>query len=352
MLYIAITSIPVMLQKFRLMKLLLVIFVSLVLTNVANAQYNLKVTAIEGELALFQSVDIKVDGLEKWVNSDLHDFILCIDGDPLNSSPPRLIQKKIEGKRELRLRFDLKPTKTNKAAWGTILSRKPRSWSRTVSVTVSFRGYQLDQSGEMADPILILVKKEWLIAFIVSSTVFAVLFYFLAHNSDIIRVSGAKPTTGKRKRYSLARTQTACWFFIIVVCYVFIWFVTGNVPTLTNSVLWIVGISSGINLGATIIGSKNKKEKREQAGASSEGELVQAKPPEETKGFLADILNDDNGMSFHRFQMVIWTLVLIVIFVAATWNVLAMPDFDATLLGLMGISGGTYLGFKLPKQQG
>ena len=33
-------------------------------------------------------------------------------------------------------------------------------------------------------------------------------------------------------------------------------------------------------------------------------------------------------------------------------SLLAMPDFDTTLLGLVGISGATYLGFKFPNQQG
>jgi hypothetical protein len=32
----------------------------------------------------------------------------------------------------------------------------------------------------------------------------------------------------------------------------------------------------------------------------------------------------------------------------AVFSQLAMPDFSATLLGLMGISSGTYIGFKIP----
>jgi hypothetical protein len=30
---------------------------------------------------------------------------------------------------------------------------------------------------------------------------------------------------------------------------------------------------------------------------------------------------------------------------------LAMPEFSATLLGLMGLSSGTYLGFKVPEKK-
>ena len=45
--------------------------------------------------------------------------------------------------------------------------------------------------------------------------------------------------------------------------------------------------------------------------------------------------------------MVLFTVLLAVIFVAKTASALVMPEFDTTLLGLMGISSGTYLGFKL-----
>jgi len=50
--------------------------------------------------------------------------------------------------------------------------------------------------------------------------------------------------------------------------------------------------------------------------------------------------------------MFVWTLVLGVIFVGSVYKNLEMPEFSATLLGLMGISSGTYLGFKVPEKQG
>ena len=74
--------------------------------------------------------------------------------------------------------------------------------------------------------------------------------------------------------------------------------------------------------------------------------------PVKSANFINDILSDDDGVSFHRLQIFGWTMVLILIFVVSVYDVLAMPDFDTTLLALMGISGGTYVGFKLPTQQG
>jgi hypothetical protein len=49
--------------------------------------------------------------------------------------------------------------------------------------------------------------------------------------------------------------------------------------------------------------------------------------------------------------MVVWTIILGVVFAARVKSDLVMPDFSATLLGLMGISSGTYIGFKFPEQK-
>ena len=66
---------------------------------------------------------------------------------------------------------------------------------------------------------------------------------------------------------------------------------------------------------------------------------------------LLDLLSEDEGsgrvIAFHRFQIVAWTLVLGVVFFSEVKTKLAMPEFNSTLLTLMGISSGTYLGFKI-----
>ncbi|MEO6787037.1 MAG: hypothetical protein ABI318_12965 [Chthoniobacteraceae bacterium] len=61
--------------------------------------------------------------------------------------------------------------------------------------------------------------------------------------------------------------------------------------------------------------------------------------------------NQSRTVSFHRFQMLAWTLVLSIIFMARVLDQLTMPEFSDTVLGLMGISSGTYLGFRLPDQK-
>ena len=69
----------------------------------------------------------------------------------------------------------------------------------------------------------------------------------------------------------------------------------------------------------------------------------------ESLGWLTDVLSDSEGIDFHRFQMLVWTFVLGIVFVTKVWRDLAMPEFDTTLLGLMGLSAGTYVGLKIPE---
>src|SRR5204862_7954738 len=129
--------------------------------------------------------------------------------------------------------------------------------------------------------------------------------------------------------------QMACWFFWVIAAYVFIWLICDELDTITDSVLGLIGIGSATAIGAALI-DQNKA-------------TVDA-ATQTTRGFLRDVMSDNTGaISLHRFQMFVWTLVLGVIFIASVYNNLEMPEFSATLLGLMGISSGTYLGFKVPE---
>jgi hypothetical protein len=64
----------------------------------------------------------------------------------------------------------------------------------------------------------------------------------------------------------------------------------------------------------------------------------------QSESFFRDIVSDADGVSFHRFQVVAWTIVLTVVFVKDVISGLAMPDFNATLLGWQGLSAATFLG--------
>jgi len=201
--------------------------------------------------------------------------------------------------------------------------------------------------------------------------------------SNLLRDSGPEPAGG-RKPYSLARVQMTFWFLIIVAAYLFIFIVTGATDTVTTSVLGLMGISAGTGLAAVAVDNSKRaqaqaevdKLRAEQAklggqqqaaaggGAAFPAESLQrlndlpdliAKQkkivdPSASEGFRLDILSDADGISFHRLQIAVWTAVLGIIFCVSVYNVLSMPTFSDTLLGLMGISGGTYVGFKIPEK--
>jgi hypothetical protein len=46
--------------------------------------------------------------------------------------------------------------------------------------------------------------------------------------------------------------------------------------------------------------------------------------------------------------MVVWTILLGGLYLHSVLVYVTMPDFSTTLLSLMGVSSGAYIGFKLP----
>jgi hypothetical protein len=197
----------------------------------------------------------------------------------------------------------------------------------------------------------------------------------------------------------------AFWFFFVYASYVVIWLITDALDTITPSLLGLMGISAGTALSEAMIDSGKdvakagqlqdltaEKQALEQSIPELQSQIAgvnakSAMTPEDTTnrdslsrqlqdyrtrfaqinqqinaltpsasaaasaGFLRDILSDSSGYSFHRFQIFAWTIVLGVIFVSSVYNGLTMPEFSTTLLGLMGISSGTYIGFKFPEQR-
>jgi hypothetical protein len=224
------------------------------------------------------------------------------------------------------------------------------------------------------------------------------------------------PPSGKQKPYSLSRLQMAVWFFLVFVAFVFLYLITHGVDTLNEQALLLIGIGTGTALGAVLVDNskqgarESKLAELRPESARLTAEIVELQkaistparaaaapvivPPDTSDGaarstvadfpavhlaersaqlkdinaeiaeieasrsapvsagFLNDILSDAGGISFHRFQILAWTSILGLVFIYSVWERLAMPEFSATLLALMGISAGTYLGFKVPEKEG
>lgn len=203
---------------------------------------------------------------------------------------------------------------------------------QTVSVSI---GFENDGSleTEVKNFTLVLIRKSLLVATYLVMIVLFVLFFILVKKTGIIKGENIK---GDQNVYSLSRAQLAFWTFIIIFSFLYVYAVTGEITPITSSTLVLLSISMTTTAGATIIDSS-------RPGGSVGG-------VSKSQGFLKDIISDCNGVSIHRFQMVVWTVILGVFFIRSVFSNLSMPQINDSMLVLMGISSGTYVGLKIPEK--
>ena len=249
------------------------------------------------------------------------------------------------------VRFTLDRTDESDKAWHALLE-EPIAFSKRISVSVGPEG-DLSFPTDVDDFELVVLPEIQFWTYFVGLALFLLMLCWLAMRTALLRDRGTLTPAGKLPPYSLSRFQMAFWSFLIIAAYVFIWMVTDELDTITGSVLALLGIGSSTALAATLI-DKEKTTGTVTGGVEAQAPAA-ASPPARTaavsEGFLRDVLSDDNGISLHRLQLFAWTLVLGIIFVASVYDGLQMPQFNPTLLGLMGISSGTYLGFKVPESR-
>ena len=182
-----------------------------------------------------------------------------------------------------------------------------------------------------------------LILFIVVAIVVGIGFLIAAKTTGALRDKEPPPPgnlamTAMERPYSLSRMQIALWTLLVVYAYLFIWIITGEYNTvIPGAILAILGISAGTYATAATI---------DHDKAVNKGVTVTQ------KGNLAeDLFSTSGGASLHRVQFGLWSVVLMVVFVITVWETLAMPQFDTSLLGLMGISSAAYAGMKISEKK-
>jgi hypothetical protein len=262
------------------------------------------------------------------VNGNCASIVLFINGMPIKGLKPESCDKTLG-----HVRYLLHRTDDSEDVWHKLLG-SPRHYARPVSMSVG-ADPQFSVRSEVTQFFLEAVPRGWFFLFIVLAVLFAFFIVTLCRRTSIIR-SGHATVPPHERPYSLSLFQMVFWFFLVIVAYVFMWLINDELDTITESVLALIGIGAATAIGAAMI-DKSKTETAPEAAVAS-------------RGFMKDVLSDLDGISLHRFQMFVWTLVLGVIFVASVYKSLAMPEFSTTLLGLMGISSGTYLGFKVPEK--
>jgi hypothetical protein len=294
--------------------------------------------------------------------------------------------------------FTLKRADDAHAAWTSIMG-SPLSESDKVSVSMGFKdGFAVSSASATATSLTfnMVPMGRFLLWLLFLAGMIAVFLYYTTC-SDIIRDPGPV-SVGTLGLFSLSRLQGAWWFFVIVAAYLFIGTVTGDFSNSINSTaLILLGIGAGTVVGSAAVDSRNDTQAQkdqtaasivavqnqitaaQQAIAAADAQLGGNPPPAaaqrqqltatkaaqsktkerletqlgmlqgRSQGLLTDILSDANGISFHRFQIAAFTVILSVIFIVETYETLAMPTFNTTLMGMLGLSAGTYLGLKIPE---
>ena len=264
----------------------------------------------------------------------------------------------------------------NRKSWDTLLKRQV-GYSKNIPVALAI-GTGLPV--KVQSDIRIYVATEVTICLIlcICLAIFIVAFTGLVKHPTALR-------DARNGFYSLGKSQMAFWGLLVVLTFVGVWFVTGTMERIPPQVLILLGISGATGLTAKVIGenkdavteAENRKkitkineelQKLETEKRENHNSLPQEKEkrldeiklqieeskkqphPDESAGFWQDICDDGNGLSFHRLQVVIWTIVLGMVFVWSVAQIMSMPEFPENLLILMGISNGTYLGFKIPEK--
>jgi len=190
--------------------------------------------------------------------------------------------------------------------------------------------------------------------FIVLAVVLGIGFLLVAKKTGALRDTepppkdaAGPPIKTTDRAYSLSRTQIAVWTMLVVYAYLFIWLITGEYNTeIPRTILAILGISAGTYATAAAVDKGKEKDVTDKDGAVTKGATVA-----KSTGPFEDLFTSASGADLHRVQFGLWSVVLMIVFVVTVYDTLAMPQFDASLLGLMGISSAAYAGMKIPEQK-
>jgi hypothetical protein len=270
-------------------------------------------------------------------------------------------------------------------AWSSLLGNwKFTELYKTVSISIGNENKAIPSDVQLR---LIFIKGWPFVIWLISVLFLAGLFLYLGIKTPILKY------TDNASPYSLSKTQMIIWIFVILSSYMFIWIVIQDFNSVNDTALKLLGLSL-ISGGAAIFIDTRKSNRVNKLTAESSSlqniikdlklkisslqsslgdQLVSLQKDLNDKTmqkaivddridnypvsnnssaetFIKDILQDADGWSLPRVQVFLWTIVLVVIFIKNVYSQLAMPEFNESLLYLMGISQGAYLGFKLPEK--
>jgi hypothetical protein len=207
--------------------------------------------------------------------------------------------------------------------------------------------------------------------FIPLSTILALAFLVLIWllNRILVKKSIFDYIYGQDGRPSTSKFQffvfTFAFVFSFAVLHIYLWYVTGFfrlIDGVPQNILIAMGFSCVTFVGAKAITTSNL----------SAGKIVKQTLTGKTN-WMSLVCDDNDNLDFSKFQMLIWTLVAVLVFIFQTYGIIddikikplppdyvkhhidavtgnytfEMPDISTSLMVLMGLGQGTYLGKKL-----
>jgi hypothetical protein len=180
-----------------------------------------------------------------------------------------------------------------------------------------------------------------------------ILFCWFAGVPNLLRDPDG-PMRDGRHVFSLSRCQLAWWFFVILAAWIFLWVVTSSRDTLNQTALIVTGIGSATALSGAVAG-KVRDSLTDAQKSLADVQVDVDKRPKVCRtwfgAFLYDLLSDRDTVGFHRFQLLVWNIILGFVFLWETWSDFTMPEFNSTLLALLGLSAATFVGMKMTPEK-
>lgn len=307
--------------------------------------------------------------------------------------------------------FRLRRIEKDREEWGKLYNSTNSTLDIRINLGVDLAGqlFTLDSAVQpLADNkvqrvSLRLFSAAWLYSVLGGMFILLVFLMQMGAKTDLLRDRDLSVRADGKAQFSLARLQLAFWLYLVVGAFLIIWLVTDRLDTLNTSILALLGISSATLLASKLANTftltdgqvpadplraaragksydtlkdqlKARRAELEAEARVLEGNLahLEAAPYEDATRkleyrieqtdsdlaylnyssftrFFADLLSENGRLSLHRMQIVVWTVVLGVVFVARVRRELVMPEFSETLLGLMGLSSVTYVALKVPE---
>lgn len=317
-----------------------------------------RVIELNGELELDRIIELKIDELQAWsvrAGGPADPGNAMAAGHPAWGLVPYIDGRALKGLKPLAVnlgqglvQFHLRITPENQDTWTHLLG--PLTFQRPVRLSVGLvevDPFATDFTLENQRALLTVINWRWMLAASLVVFVFAVAFCALAVHTTLLMERTSSTYGPYSHRFSLAKVQLALWFFVVISAFLAIWLSTGNFNSINGSILSTLSISAGTALGDTLVKAAGPAMAALPAQTVRGDEFLASSRT--MKRFMRDLVSDDEGCSLSRFQMLAWTIALVLVFLADVYEDLQMPVFGPELLYLLGLSSGTYMAHRVPE---